>query len=204
MATAAGAAWRFTKADWLIGAALSSGVLFVWLIARETFAGRWSAHEGHHALLLAHIIGGTGMVVAGAINLRIGLTRQGFRWHRAVGIIYLATGTFASLSALIRSLDTAHTPGLSTGTLAMVWLAFTAMAWRAIRNRRFDQHREWMIRSYVVAWTFVFCRFWTRAMPDPLQGPERDMIWFTWIAPVLLTEILLQWKRGTSVSAGRG
>lgn len=203
MATAT-AAWRLTRSDWLTGFALLSGVLFVWLIARETFTQRWPAHAGHHPLLLAHIVGGTGMVLAGAIGLRIGLTRQGFSWHRQVGYFYLGTGTFASLSALLRSLDAQHTPGLSTASLAVVWLAFSAMGWRAIRNRRIDQHREWMIRSYIVAWTFVFCRFWSRAMPDPLQGPEKDMIWFTWVAPVLLTEILLQWRRGAPVSAGRG
>ena len=59
------------------------------------------------------------------------------------------------------------------------------MAYRAIRNRVFDEHRDWMIRSYVLAWTFVFCRFWTRAAPTGLQGDESDMIWLTWVAPIL-------------------
>ncbi len=100
------------------------------------------------------------------------------------------------MSALIRSFDTAHTPGLATGTLAVVWLAFSAMAFRAIRNRRIDQHRAWMIRSYVAAWTFVFCRFYTRVMPSALQGGETDMIWTTGVMPLFLTEVLLQWKAG--------
>jgi hypothetical protein len=84
----------------------------------------------------------------------------------------------------------------------MVWLAFTAMAWRAIRNHQIEQHRDWMIRSYVVTWTFVFCRFYTRAMPDGLQGAENDMIWLTWVGPVLLCEVLLQWRRGASRRQG--
>lgn len=192
--------WRWTRTDWLIGAALLSAIYFVVWISSDTFTRRWPAHAGHYGLLLAHIVGGTVMVVSGAINLRIGLTRQGFAWHRQVGTTYLASGTFASVSALIRSFDASHTPGLSTGSLAIVWLAFTAMAWRAIRNRRIDQHREWMIRSYVVAWTFVFCRFYSRAMPDALQGPENDMIWATWVGPVLLTEVLLQWRRGAKAA----
>jgi hypothetical protein len=54
-----------------------------------------------------------------------------------------------------------------------------------------------MIRSYVAAWTFVFCRFWTRVAPAELQGGENDMIWLTWVGPVLLTEILLQWHAGS-------
>jgi uncharacterized membrane protein YozB (DUF420 family) len=85
----------------------------------------------------------------------------------------------------------------------LVWLAFSAMAWRAIRNRQIEQHREWMIRSYVVAWTFVFCRFYTRAVPDVAQGSMNDMIWVTWIGPVLLCEILLQWRRGSARRPGQ-
>lgn len=69
------------------------------------------------------------------------------------------------------------------------------MAYRAVRNRIFEQHREWMIRSYVLTWTFVFCRFWTRAAPSGLQGSETDMIWMTWVGPILLAEIFLQWDK---------
>jgi uncharacterized membrane protein YozB (DUF420 family) len=144
------------------------------------------------------------MLLFGAVGLRIGLTRQGFAWHRWVGFSYIAFGSLASVTALVRSFDTPHAPGLSTGTLAMVWLAFTAMAWRAIRNRRIEQHREWMIHSYVVAWTFVFCRFYSRAMPEDMQMGMSDMIWLTWVGPVLLAEVALQWKRGSALSAGRG
>lgn len=76
------------------------------------------------------------------------------------------------------------------------------MAFRAIRNRRIEQHRVWMIRSYVAAWTFVFCRFWTRVMPSELQGGETDMIWATWVMPLFLTEMLLQWKAGAKLKRG--
>lgn len=136
------------------------------------------------------------MLIGGAIALRIGLTREWFRWHKPAGYSYIALGGIGAALALFRSFDSEHTPGLSTGMLAAAWIAFTAMAWRAIRNRQFEQHREWMIRSYVLAWTFVFCRFWTRAAPAELMGSELDMVWGTWVGPILLTEIALQWSRG--------
>jgi hypothetical protein len=196
--------FRWARVDLVIGVAILSSIVFVGLVAGPTLTTGWSHHSGHQAMLLAHIIGGTGMLLFGAVGLRIGLTRQHFGWHRRIGFAYLATGSLASVTALIRSFDTPHSPGLATGTLAVVWVAFTAMAWRAVRNRRFDQHREWMIRSYVVAWTFVFCRFYSRAMPEEAQMGLSDMIWLTWVVPVLLAEIMLQWKRGAPVSAGRG
>lgn len=201
MASAAGtgrqSGWRLRSVDWVIAGAALSSLLFIWLIAGPAItSARLVRHVGHVPLLYAHIATGAAMLLVGAAGLRIGLTRQGFRWHRMVGFTYITAGSIASVSALVRSLDTSHTPGISTGTLAIVWMVFTAMAWRAIRNRRIDQHREWMIRSYVVAWTFVFCRFYTRVIPSSLQGGETDMIWLTWIAPVLLAEVLIQWRRG--------
>lgn len=192
--------YRFARIDALVGTAAISSLVFIWLIAVPAFAPERAArHASHMPLLSGHVLGGTVMLLAGAVALRIGLTRQWFRWHKVAGYTYLTAGTVASLSALERSFDTTHTPGLSTGSLAVVWLCFSAMALRAIRNKRIEQHRAWMIRSYVAAWTFVFCRFWTRAAPGSLQGDENDMIWLTWVMPLFLTEMLLQWRAGSAV-----
>ena len=194
--------YRHARVDAVIGAAALSSLLFIWLIAVPAIEpARMLRHAGHYVQIYVHIAGGVGMLIGGAIALRIGLTREWFRWHKPAGYAYLALGGIASAIALLRSFDPKHTPGLSTGMLAAAWLVFSAMAYRAIRNKRYEQHREWMIRSYVLAWTFVFCRFWTRAAPASLQGPENDMIWATWIAPILLAEIALQWNRGKAVPA---
>lgn len=192
------ARYRFLRTDALVGAAALSSLVFICLIAIPAFgAERMARHATHSPMLTAHVVGGIVMLLAGAVALRIGLTRIWFRWHKIAGYTYLVVGTTAASTALILSLDTGHTPvGISTGTLAVVWLAFAAMAIRAVRNRRFDQHREWMIRSYVAGWTFVFCRFWSRAAPASLQGEEKDMVWLTWVGPLLITEIALQWSQG--------
>jgi hypothetical protein len=195
--------YRHARIDALLGAAALSSLVFIWLVAWPAFGpARLPMHEPHLGMLIGHVAGGTVMLLVGALALRIGLTKAWFRWHRPVGFTYLAGGTIASVSALVRSFDTAHTPGMATGTLAAVWLAFAAMAWRAVRNKKYEQHREWMIRSYVAAWTFVFCRFWSRAMPAEVQGSEDDMIWMTWVVPILLCEICLQWSRGAAVKRG--
>jgi hypothetical protein len=194
--------YRHGRVDAVVGAAALSSLVFIWLIAVPAVApARMARHAGHYAQIYVHIVGGIGMLLGGAIALRIGLTREWFRWHKAAGYSYIVLGGVGAAVALLRSFDARHTPGLSTGMLAAAWLAFTAMALRAILNRRFEQHREWMIRSYVLAWTFVFCRFWTRAVPDALQGAENDMIWTTWVGPILLAEIALQWNRGRAVPA---
>lgn len=195
--------YKFARIDAIVGVAALSSLVFIWLVAVPAFQSeRLTRHVGHLPMFGGHVVGGTIMLLTGAVALRIGLTKHWFRWHKIAGYTYLISGTLASVTALIRSLDTTHTPGLSTGSLAAVWLAFSAMAFRAIRNKRFDQHSAWMIRSYVAAWTFVFCRFWTRAAPGSLQGDENDMIWMTWVMPLLITEICLQWNAGAAVKRG--
>jgi hypothetical protein len=42
--------------------------------------------------------------------------------------------------------------------LACTWVVTTSMGYVAIRNRAVEQHREWMIRSYVVTFAFVTFR----------------------------------------------
>lgn len=193
--------YRHARVDALIGVAALSSLVFIWLIAFPALApARLARHADHLPMLFTHVFGGMIMLLAGAVALRIGLTREWFQWHKPAGYTYLVSGTVGSVSALIRSFDVGHAPGLATGSLAAVWLLFSAMAFRAIRNRRIEQHRAWMIRSYVAAWTFVFCRFWTRVMPSELQGGETDMIWFTWVIPLFVTEALLQWRAGAKLS----
>ena len=131
--------YRHARTDAVIGIAAVSSLVFIWLIAVPAFGpDRLPRHAGHYALLTGHVVGGALMLISGAIALRIGLTKSWFRWHKPAGYTYLASGTVAASIALGRSFDTSHTPGLSTASLAAFWLLFTAMAFRAVRNRIFE------------------------------------------------------------------
>ncbi|HEX7929439.1 MAG TPA: hypothetical protein VF470_00825, partial [Sphingomicrobium sp.] len=118
MATASRQRYPHARTDALIGVALVSSVIFVWLIAAPVFGPvKQKIHAGHLPLLYLHIAGGTTMLFAGAIALRIGLTREWFRWHKPAGYTYVAGGSIASIVAIVRSFDTQHTPGIATGAL---------------------------------------------------------------------------------------
>jgi len=73
------------------------------------------------------------------------------------------------------------------------------MAYRGARNRRYDSHRQWVIRSYVLAWSFVFCRIAGRVSDlDELGGGEA-FIWLSWVAPFIACEFALQWSATSKV-----
>jgi hypothetical protein len=80
--------------------------------------------------------------------------------------------------------------------LASAWLSFAALGWRAARNRRFTSHGHWMVRSYVLVWSFVFCRIASRVSNIDELGNGEAFIWLSWVAPLLVCEMVLQWSDG--------
>jgi hypothetical protein len=193
-------------ARWIAGLAFAGALVtsapIWWQFALPIFDGsKLGGHAGHAPTIIAHSLGGTFMIWAGAGALFIGWTGRLRRFHKWFGYAYLGGGSVGAVFALWLSTHLRHPPlsvGVATGTLAVFWLAFAAMALRAARNRRFDAHREWVIRSYVLTWTFVGCRI---AQLFPVFGALKDEgvtagIWLYWIAPILICEIVLQWNRG--------
>ena len=195
---------------WLAGLAFSGALVtsapIWWRFAVPIFDGeKLPTHAGHVPTIIAHAAGGTFMIWAGAAALFIGWTGRLRRFHKWFGYAYLGGGSVGAAFALWLSLHLAHPPlslGVATGTLAAFWLAFAGMALRAALNRRFDTHREWVVRSYVLTWTFVGCRI---AQLVPVFAGLKDEgatagVWLYWVAPILICEMVLQWRRGGPVS----
>jgi len=166
-------------------------------------------HVGHFALVYIHMVGGSIMLVAGAAALYIGWTRRHFRYHKVLGYTYLVGGTVGAGLAFFLALANVHSDtllplaididkvsdiGISLATLAAAWLGASAMAYRAARNRRFEAHRGWMIRSYVLTWTFVLCRLVSRVPTLESLGKGAAIVWLSWIVPLMVCEVILQWS----------
>lgn len=150
-------------------------------------------------MLVTHVIGGLAMLVCGAAALFVGWTRKGFRHHRLIGYSYLSLGSVGAVTAIILSIEAPHSPKslyVATATLAVVWIAVACMALRAALHRRIDVHRQWMIRSYVLSWTFVGCRLAESFSLFPMLGDEgvTASVWVNWIVPLIACECILQWK----------
>ncbi|HVR39260.1 MAG TPA: DUF2306 domain-containing protein [Thermoanaerobaculia bacterium] len=136
--------------------------------------------DHRRVLLLTHISCGIVALILGPLQF-IGTKRQ--RAHRVLGRVYVSAVAIGSISGLplsLRILD-AIPPALRTSfyavvagfaTLSIAWPIVTAIAFAKIRQRRFDEHRAWMIRSYALTFGAVSVRF--LAMPyllltrDPL------------------------------------
>lgn len=189
----------------LLGLALISSAVAWVLIAPPVLTFSSTArHAGHFGLAYLHVVGGTIMLFLGLANLHSGITRRQFKYHVLLGRIYLIGGALGAGAAILITSSSAHkTPGLiltntslSLLTLAVAWLLAAAMAYRAVRNRRIDAHQEWVIRSYILAWSFVFCRLVSRVPSVNALGGGEAFIWLSWVGPLVVGEVALQWQRG--------
>jgi len=184
-------------------AGLVTAVPIWWLVATPLLSGApepFTRHHNHALWTYAHAATGTVMLFSGAAALWIGWTRKGFRFHRLAGGAYLAAGLAASLIVLgLNILDVHNDIAVAAPMLglAAAWLLAAAMAFRAIRNRRVDSHKQWVIRSYVLTWSFVFCRGLGRLPIELAEGAGTSLMWTTWIVPLLVCEALLQWSSGS-------
>ena len=205
--------WLLSPPGLLLVAAVVTGCIAWWLIALPVFNLSAAArHKTHFPYVFVHTVGGTVMLFVGAANLYVGATRQFFHLHKPLGYAYLIGGTIGSVSAIVLALSNGHAKapaasfevtllkaddiGWALASLGMAWLGATAMALRAARNRRFDSHRAWMIRSYVLVWAFVLCRLVSKIPAFPELGSGAALIWLSWIVPLFICEVVLQWPAG--------
>ena len=151
------------------------------------------------------------MLVVGGVNLYVAATRRFFRLHRPLGLAYLVGGSISAVSAIVLALSNGHRKqsagfafeplrsndlGWALATLGAAWLTCAAMGYRAALNRRFPSHQAWMIRSYVLVWSFVLCRLIGQVQSFPQLGSGGTIAWLSWTVPLLLSEVAIQWNSG--------
>ena len=166
-------------------------------------------HRTHTGLLLPHIVGGIVALLLGPLQFVPSIRQKHKQLHRLVGKAYLVSVAVSGLGAAALLLLPERTLGfhLGIGGLALAWFITSGLAYLSIRRRNIEQHREWMIRSYVV--TFGFVNF--RLLTDGLNAagvppsPERAtyVSFLCWALPLLIAEAVLQGRKILATAPAR-
>jgi uncharacterized membrane protein len=180
------------------------GVLATYFVVR--YAGRYieyapSAYRQYWDVrwsLIVHIIGGVTALVIGPLQFSSRLRQRRPSLHRIMGRCYLGgvlVGAVAALYLILVHSKPAF--GMSLLGLNLVWAMSAVLALIAIRNRNIQQHREWMVRSYVATYAFVSFRVLVDVPALEALGAERftTIGWLCWTVPLFCCEIMLQWRR---------
>lgn len=169
-------------------------------LEKETFGRYWDFKWP----LIGHISGGLIALVIGPFQFSNTFRNKFMTAHRWMGRIYLTAILIGTISSTYLSWTSAYRVNFSWAfalqSLAFAWIVTAAMAYISVMKGRIIQHKEWMIRSYVVTFAFVIFRWLNELsvvkslMPQFAErGPA--MGWLSWTIPLLITEIVLSWKR---------
>jgi len=151
--------------------------------------------------LIPHIVGGSLALFVGPIQLWLGARRRARRLHRWLGYVYMTGVGLGAGGGFYLSFHTRPDFGVSLFVLGVVWCITIAMAFMAIKSKRIDAHREWMIRSYIVTFAFVLYRFLVKLpVLAPLGGGlVPTALWASWVVPMMVYEVASSWSRARPV-----
>lgn len=164
-------------------------------------------YAGRRGPLLVHIVFGTIALFSGPVQLWLGIADRRMEVHRKLGLVYMGAVAASASAAYIIALSPSAGWVFGSGlmSLATAWLATTGLAFLAIKRQLFEQHKEWMIRSYVVTFGFVFFRIGAVILeaidPSAVVAQVGALAWACWALPLLFTELIIQGRKILRVPA---
>jgi hypothetical protein len=187
----------------LAAAICFAGVALPYLTLDPASLARYASREGW---VLVHIAAGSVALLVGPIQLWLGVSGRTSRLHRKFGLAYVTSVGVGAIAAFYLAAHTRLGWVFGTGItgLGVAWVVTTSMAMAAIRRGLIPQHKEWMVRSYVVTFAFVTFRVLWAALKAAGIGTLQEQLglssWFCWAAPLLVAEAILQ---GRKIFGGR-
>ena len=124
------------------------------------------------------------------------------RWHRLLGKIYVVGSLLGGITALYLGITQPYQGSIvPVVLLALLWLFCTSAAWVTIKRKNVQGHRLFMIRSYVLAMTFITLRVLSDLVEHTnvlffIDHPDvRDATheWVSCFVPLLITEVCISW-----------
>ena len=113
-------------------------------------------------VIYIHIFGAMVALIIGPFQFLTRLRDRYVNIHRWMGRIYLTGALFGGLGGFYVALYAfgEFSTRLGFASLAIIWLFTSFMAYKRIRAKNVQVHREWMIRSYALAFAAVTFRIW--------------------------------------------
>ncbi len=148
-----------------------------------------------------HILGGAVALIIGPLQLSRRFRSHNIPRHRLLGMLYVVAVVIGGAGGFYIAFDSlGGTSGhLGFGTLAVLWIVTTLMAFAAISRGDRNAHRKWMIRSFALTFAAVTLRLY---MPVFNVGFGLEMeatfalvAWLCWVPNLLVAEWTFQERR---------
>jgi hypothetical protein len=190
----------------LLWIALGLTTLFVFITSEVFLAADYPMYHAYRLqvvadrpLLIPHTLCGTIALLAGPLQFSSRFRQRHLAWHRVVGRLYVLSVFIGAFTGVALAMGRPGLPG--TSMQAGAWIVCTTAAFLTARNRHIAVHRQWMIRSYAVTFTFVssrvlnlWPRYWSH-LGDTFAA--FGVAGFT-LASLLLVDLAFNWRELTT------
>ncbi|HYI43274.1 MAG TPA: DUF2306 domain-containing protein [Sphingomicrobium sp.] len=172
-----------------------------YLLDTSVAPGPIAANAFANPFLTIHVVAGVTALVVGPLQFVARIRQRASALHRASGLVYVAACALSAPAAFMLALGTVAGPIAGTGfaILAILLSAFTYLGLRAALERRFDHHREWMLRSYAMTATAITLRLMIPAammLRFDFVPAYQAIAWLSWIANLVAVEWYVRRSRG--------
>jgi len=159
-----------------------------------------------HPWLYIHIAFGAPALLIGFVQLLPQLRARWRALHRWLGRTYIVCCLVSGVAGLFIATGTMAGPVATAGFAgaAIVSLICAAQAWRMALARRFDDHREWVIRSYSVIFAAVTLRIWlplSQIAHLDFMDSYRAIAFLAWVPNLIVAELYLARGRPVGLRA---
>ena len=158
----------------------------------------WDHIESFKWWLLFHGTAGACALLLAPLQFVDRLRSRFTKMHRIVGRIYIsAVFVLAPIGDYIQYLDEklgfSRSFTIATTVDAILLMTTTAIALYFILNRKIQQHRQWMTRSYAVALVFFEVRLISGVLGlDDSNAAGEVIIWICLVMAIPMADVVLQ------------
>jgi uncharacterized membrane protein len=156
------------------------------------------ANRFAHPFLFLHVAGGVTALVIAPLQFVKRIRDKAPTFHRAIGRTYAIACAVAAPAGFMLAMGTTAGPMAAAGFAipAILWPLFTYLGVKAAMGSDFDEHRQWMIRSYAITANAIMLRlmlpFAGLVLGIPFLPAYRAISWLSWITTLALAELYLR------------
>ena len=158
-------------------------------------------HGAYRVAFYTHILTTPCVILSGLLLLNARFRNRAPGLHRGIGrchVVAVLLGVVPSGLVMSAYAFTGFLAGLGFAILALVTGACAAMGWRLAVQGRFEEHRQWMIRCFLLLCSAIALRLISGMATITNADPEWTYplaAWSSWILPLVGFELLLRRKK---------
>ena len=169
----------------------------------------WARFDTQPLLSGMHVLGAGLALLIGGFQFSGRIRQKFINLHRWLGRTYLSAALVGGIGgfAIALNADGGLVAKFGFAMLAVVWLYSSGQAYTAIRAKDIATHREWMMRSFALAFAAVTLRIYLgvlQALGFSFSEAYPVTAWLSWVPNLLLVEWwLLKPSRAKVSTAGK-